>query len=133
MNSVKTVTIRWQRLVDDNDQTCPRCRETGETVKKAFEKLKKALFELGIEVDIMEKKIDFPLFDEDPLQSNRIWIGDRLLEDWIGGTAGKSKCCETCGDSECRTISIGENTYEAIPEYLIIKAGLLAAAALLTP
>ena len=100
MNSVKTVTIRWQRLVDDNDQTCPRCRETGETVKKAFEKLKKALFELGIEVEIMEKKIDFPLFNQDPLQSNRIWIGDRLLEDWIGGTAGKSKCCETCGDSE---------------------------------
>ena len=133
MNSLKTVTIRWQRLVDDNDQTCPRCRETGETVKKAFEKLKKALFELGIEVEIMEKKIDFPLFNQDPLQSNRIWIGDRLLEDWIGGTAGKSKCCDTCGDSECRTISIGENTYAAIPEYLIIKAGLLAAAALLTP
>jgi len=132
MNSMKTITIRWQRLVDENDQTCPRCRETGETVKKAFVKLKKALFELGIEVELKEKKLDFLLFNQDPLQSNRIWIGDRLLEDWIGGTAGKSKCCDTCGDSECRIISIGEITYEAIPENIIIKASLLAASELLT-
>lgn len=128
---MKTLTIKWQRLVDDNDQTCPRCNETGESVKTAFEKLKKALFELGIFVELTENKLDFPIFNQDPLQSNRIWIGDRLLEEWIGGIAGKSKCCDTCGDSDCRTISIGETTYESIPESLIIKSGLLAAAELL--
>lgn len=128
---MKTLTIKWQRLVDDNDQTCPRCNETGESVKTAFEKLKKALFELGIFVELTENKLDFPIFNQDPLQSNRIWIGDRLLEEWIGGIVGKSKCCDTCGDSDCRTISIGETTYESIPESLIIKSGLLAAAELL--
>ena len=133
MNPMKILTIRWQRLVDENDKTCPRCGETGETVKTAFEKLKKALSELGIEVELTEKKLDFPIFNQDPLQSNCIWIGDRLLEEWIGGRTGKSQCCDTCGDSECRTISIGENTYESIPENLIIKAGLMAASELLTP
>ena len=128
---MNTLTIRWQRLVDENDQTCPRCRGTGEAVKTAFEKLRNSLSELGIEVELVEKKIDFPIFNQDPLQSNRIWIGEKLLEEWIGGTTGKSKCCDTCGDSECRTISFGENTFEAIPENLIIKAGLLAAAQLL--
>lgn len=128
---MKTLIIKWQRLVDHNDQTCPRCNETGESVKTAFEKLKKALSELNIVVELQEKKLDFPIFNQDPLQSNRIWIGDKLLEEWIGGTTGKSKCCDTCGDSDCRTISIGEITYESIPESLIIRSGLLAAAELL--
>ena len=128
---MKTLIIKWQRLVDHNDQTCPRCSDTGESVKTAFEKLKKALSELSIFVELQEMKLDFPIFNQDPLQSNRIWIGDKLLEEWIGGTTGKSKCCDTCGDSDCRTISIGEITYESIPESLIIRSGLLAAAELL--
>ena len=131
MNPMKTLTIRWQRLVDENDNTCPRCGETGNTVRTACEKLKKALSVLGIAVELIEKKLDFPIFNQDPLQSNCIWVGDRLLEEWIGGETGKSQCCNTCGDSECRTISVGENTYESIPENLIIKAGLMAASELL--
>ena len=128
---MKILTIQWQRLVDDNDQTCPRCRETEKTVKVASEKLKRVLSELDISVELAEKKLDFPMFNKDPLQSNCIWIGGKLLEDWIGGKTGKSKCCDTCGDSDCRTITIEENTFESIPENLIIKAGLLAAAEIL--
>lgn len=87
--------------------------------------------ELDIEVDLSQEALEFSIFTKDPLQSNSIWIEGRLLEEWIGGTTGQSKCCEVCGDSECRTISIGKNTFEAIPEDLIIRAGLLAAADLL--
>jgi hypothetical protein len=127
---MKTLTIRWQRLVNEYDQTCPRCEETGDSVKTAFEKLKKALAELNIEVELVKEALDFSMFTKDPLQSNCIWIGGSLLEEWVGGTIGKSKCCDTCGESECRTISIGKNTFESIPENLIIRAGLLAAAEL---
>ena len=35
------------------------------------------------------------------------------------------------GDEECRTISIDQNTFETIPEDIIIRAGLLAAEKLL--
>lgn len=94
-------------------------------------KLKSALAELGIEVELIQKSIDFLVFKNNPLQSNSILINGKLLEDWIGGETGKSKCCDVCGDSECRTISFGENTFESIPENLIIKAGLLAAAELI--
>ena len=128
---MKILTIQWQRLVDDNEQTCPRCSETGKTIKTASEKLKRALSALDILVELTEKKLDFPMFNKDPLQSNCIWIGGRLLEDWIGGKTGKSACCDTCGDSDCRTIIIGKDTFASIPENLIIKAGLLAAAELL--
>ena len=127
---LKTLTIRWQRLVDGQGRTCPRCRSTGDTVSETFQKIGKALAELGIDVELKMEPIDFPMFANDPLQSNRIWIGGRLLEEWLGGTEGWSRCCEVCGEVDCRTISVDDGTYEAIPEHLIVKASLLAAAAL---
>ena len=127
---MKTLIIRWQRLVNESGQTCTRCEETGNTVKTAFDKLKKTLAELDIEVELEKETLDFSIFTKNPLQSNRIWIGSRPLEEWIGASVGKSQCCDVCGDSECRTISTGQNTFDAIPEDLIIRAGLLAAAEL---
>jgi len=38
-----------------------------------------------------------------------------------------------CGDSECRTIKVGGETFEAIPEKLLLKATLIASAQLLNP
>lgn len=128
---MKKLTIQWQRLLNDKKQTCPRCSETGETVNTGVLKLKNALAELGIEVELIQKAIDFSVFEDNPLQSNSILINGKLLEDWIGGEIGKSKCCDVCGDSECRTISFGENTFESISENLIIKTGLLAAVELI--
>ncbi|MBW2467171.1 MAG: DUF2703 domain-containing protein [Deltaproteobacteria bacterium] len=125
---MKTLSILWQRLVNESGQTCERCTVTGSTVENAYKKLKKSLVELGIEVELKKEILDFSIFIKDPLQSNRIWIAERPLEEWIGATVGKSQCCNVCGDSECRTISINQDTFENIPENLIIKAGLLAAA-----
>ena len=130
MKKMKILTISWQRLVNESGQTCIRCGKTGETLKTAFNKLQKSLSELDIEVELKEETLDFLIFTEDPLQSNRIWIGEKPLEEWIGASVAKSKCCEVCGDSECRTITIGLNTFDTVPEDLIIRAGLLAAAEL---
>ena len=124
---MKQLIIRWQRLVNESGLTCERCTDTGSTVENAYKKLKKSLVELGIEVELKKEMLDFSIFIKDPLQSNRIWIAERPLEEWIGATVGKSQCCDVCGDSECRTISINQDTFENIPENLIIKAGLLAA------
>lgn len=128
---MKILKIRWQRLLNDNEETCPRCGETGTSVQTACAKLKKALAQLDIEVELVQEAIDFSRFSKDPLQSNCIWIGGRLLEEWLGATTGQSKCCDACGDADCRTISIGSATFEAIPEQVILRAGLLAAADLL--
>ena len=127
---MKQLIIRWQRLVNESGQTCERCTDTGSTVENAYKKLKKSLVELGIEVELKKEILDFSIFIKDPLQSNRIWIADKSLEEWLEATVGKSKCCDVCGDSECRTISIDQDTFENIPEDLIVKAGLLAAAEL---
>ena len=62
------------------------------------------------------------------LLSNRILIAGKPLEEWIGASVGKSQCCKVCGESECRTISTGQETFEVIYKELIVRAGLLAAA-----
>lgn len=128
---MKQLAIHWQRVVNQRGQTCARCTVTGSTVENAYKKLKKSLIELGIEVELKKETLDFSIFKKDPLQSNRILIAERPLEEWLDATVGKSQCCDVCGDSECRTISINQDTFENIPEDLIIKAGLLAAAELL--
>lgn len=130
-DKMKTLTIRWQRLVNESGQTCERCRNTGSNVETAFKKLQKALAELSIKIKLETKSIDYAVFNKDPLRSNQIWISGKPLEEWIEGTVGQSRCCDVCGDSECRTISINKNTFETIPEELIIRAALLAAAELL--
>ena len=127
---MKTLTIRWQRLTNETGQTCDRCRDTGGTIETAFKKLQKALAGLGIKTELESTAIDLKEFRKDPLQSNRIWISGRPLEEWIGANVGQSRCCSVCGDTECRTISINKNTFETIPEELIIRACLLAAAEL---
>jgi hypothetical protein len=40
---MKTLTIRWQRLVNETGETCERCGATGDTVQNAFARLKKSL------------------------------------------------------------------------------------------
>jgi hypothetical protein len=129
---MKTLTIRWQRLVNQSGKTCPRCTDTGDTVEAACNKLKKSLGELDIEVVLNKETLDFSIFTKDPLQSNRIWINEIPLEEWIGANVGQSKCCDVCGELECRTVSIGQDTFEKIPEELIIRAALLATAELFT-
>ena len=132
---MKVLQIRWQRLLDERNQTCERCGSTEQELQKAFQSLKNSLAPLGIEVDLEKKALDPETCAKDVTQSNRIWIGERALEDWLGGKVGKSPCvfcCEGLGGSvECRTVTIGDQTFEAIPARLIIKAGLLAASQLI--
>ncbi len=128
----KTLRIEWQRLIS-NDKTCPRCGSTEEELDKAVATLKQSLAPLGIEVMLQKKELSVSEFKEAPLESNRIWINNRPLEDYIGGNVGQSPCCDVCGPSECRTVEIEGQTYETIPSQVIIQAGLAAATQLVNP
>lgn len=133
--NMKVLKIEWQRLVDEKGQTCQRCGSTEKEVQKASQGLKQSLASLGIKV-VLEKKSLTPLAcAKDVIQSNRILIGGRTLEEWLGAQVGKSPCefcCAELGDkAECRTVEVGGKTYETIPANLIVKAGLLAASELM--
>ena len=126
---MKTLTIRWQRLVDEAGKTCERCGSTGEDLRRAAETLERSLAPLGMAVALEEEALDRAAFEQGPLDSNRIWIAGKPIEEWLGASVGQSECCAPCGDAECRTVTVDGRTYEAVPAELIVKAGLLAAAA----
>ncbi|MFH0732883.1 MAG: DUF2703 domain-containing protein [Candidatus Omnitrophota bacterium] len=132
---MKVLKIEWQRLVDEKGQTCQRCGSTEKEVKKAFQSLKQSLAPLEIKVTLEKKALDPSIFAKDVIQSNRILIGGRPLEEWLGAQVGKSPCefcCAELGDkAECRTVEVGGQIYETIPANLIVQAGLLAASELM--
>ena len=122
------LTIRWQRLVDATDKTCPRCASTEQEVTKAADHLRQSLAPAGIAVTTEAERMNEATFLSDPLQSNRIWINARPLEDWLRAQSATSACSGCCGDNtQCRTVALGGKTYEAIPAGLIVRAGFLAA------
>lgn len=130
---MQPLAIVWQRLVNSQGQTCDRCSMTYESLQHAVSKLKDTLRPLGIEPTLEIREIDEKKFQADPSASNRIWIGGRSIEEWLDARVGSSKCCTVCGDSDCRTVEIAGATFESIPEGLILKAALVAAAQMLTP
>lgn len=129
---MKPLPILWKRLVSEGE-TCPRCGSTQHNVASAVAKLTSALRPLGIEPVLETHAIDDASFRAAPAESNRLWIGGKPMEEWLGATAGSSLCCEVCGDLPCRTMELEGQTFEAIPEDLIVKAGIIAASRLVGP
>jgi len=60
------------------------------------------------------------------LDSNRIYIEGKPLENWLNAETGKSQCCDACGDNECRTLIYEGRIYEDVPVKLIVS-GILEA------
>lgn len=128
---MKKLPVIWQRLVDSRGETCDRCNATHQEMQRAVEKLKQCLRPLDIEPSLEIREIDKKAFEAAPLESNRIWIAGKPMEEWLGANVGSSPCCSVCGTSECRTIEIEGATFETIPEKLFLKAALIAASGLL--
>jgi hypothetical protein len=126
------LTIRWQRLTDDKGETCKRCGLTEVAVDDAAGRLAAAMKPLGIEVEVVKKRMTLADFKDNVQESNRLWINDRPIEEILGATSGTSPCTGCCGDAQCRTVRVGGKTYEDIPSELISRAGLLVAAELVT-
>lgn len=124
-NNEKILIISWQRLVLDGG-TCPRCGSTEDELDKAILKLKSALSPLGIKVELQKSELSLEEFKKDPVKSNSILFNGVALEDLIKAKAGRSRCCDVCGDEECRTVEVGGESHEIIPVDIIVKAGLIA-------
>ena len=89
---MKVLKIKWQRLlIDEGGQTCPRCGSTENELEKAVNTLKQSFAPLEIEVIIEKKVIDSVKFATNVLESNRIWVNDKPLEEWLGAEFGRSR------------------------------------------
>ena len=128
---MKTLSIVWQRLVTAEGATCDRCGGTQDAILAALPRLKQALAPLGIEPQLETRSISLDAFKDAPAESNRIWMGGKSLEDWLGASSGQSVCCNACEGQECRTVELNGVSYETVPEALILQAGLMAASELM--
>ncbi len=126
----KPLMITLQRLIS-NEKTCPRCGSTEEELDSAVASLKQALTLLGIKIVVEKKELSVEEFKKKPLESNRIWFNSQPLEGFVDADIGQSPCCDVCGPSECRTVTIDDQAYETIPSNVIVKAGLMAASKLI--
>ena len=122
---MKTLPIVWQRLVKDGD-TCPRCGDTLQEIKRAVARLTKILAPRGIVPTLEVREVNEENFKKDPSTSNRIWIAGRALEEWIEAKVGASRCTSVCGDSDCRTVEVNGASLEVVPQDVLIKAALRA-------
>ncbi len=127
---MKTIVIEWQRLLDENKKTCPRCGSTEQEVEKAAATLNRELKPFEIRATLTKKAIKPETFRQDVLQSNKIVIAGQTLEEWLGAGTAQSPCCEVCGDAECRTVEYADQSHEMVPADLIVKAALIAASQL---
>lgn len=128
---MQELPIRWQRLVNRAGATCPRCSGTGDEIRRAVAALRPLLEPLEIQPVLEEEAIDEAGFQRDPLRSNQILIAGLPIERWLGGRTGQNRCCAECGDNDCRTLELEGQSHEVIPEALILRAGLVAAAELI--
>lgn len=128
---MKQLSILWRRLVNSQGDTCDRCNATYQEIKHSVEKLKQCLRPLGIDPILKIEPIDEKSFKANPSESNRIWIAEKPIEEWLSASIGSSPCCSVCGKTECRTIQISGNNFEVIPEKIIISAALVATSHLL--
>ncbi|QWG14133.1 DUF2703 domain-containing protein [Bradyrhizobium sediminis] len=127
---MRQLPIVWQRLVSAGG-TCPRCDATYQHLQSAIVKLREALKPLNVEPILEVREISESSFRKESSQSNRIWIADKPIEEWIGASVGSSKCCSVCGDEPCRTMEVEGAVFEDIPESVIMKAALIAASGLI--
>lgn len=130
---MKLLQIKWQYLRNSAGETCGRCGGTYQSVINSIEKLRAVLKPVDIEPVLEIKEIDSETFKEDPAQSNRIWIMEKPLEEWLGAQVSSSCCDTVCYNSDCRTLQFEGQIFEAVPENLIVKAGMIAAAQLIEP
>ena len=123
--------ILWQRVLI-GAETCERCGDTGGSVRRAAARLREILAPRGIEVLLTEKSL--PPFAV--VESNRVFFDGQALEDVLGAEVGMNhcqSCCELLGEAtDCRTLRLEGQEYEALPEELLVRAGLIVAEKLST-
>lgn len=123
---MKTLDMLWQR-VTLGAETCVRCGDTGESVRRAAEDLRRELAGQDIAVVLTEKAL--PPFAV--AESNRVFFNGESVEDLLGAQVGMNhcqSCCEMLGEqTDCRTLTLEGREYEALPEELLLRAGRIAA------
>lgn len=122
---MKHLEIEWRHL-DKEGNTCSRCADTGVALAEVMESLVTECQPCGCNITFKETKLSETAIAE----SNLILINGVPIENIIpyatASTSHCASCCELffpdCQTTACRTVVVGEQSYEAIPVSLIRQA-----------
>ncbi len=120
------LVVEWRHLAVEGE-TCERCGGTGANVRAAVEAMAPVLAAQGIELEL--KEVELP--PEEIAHSNEVLVDGTMIEELIGGETAVSECA-SCGDlvgapCSCRTVKVGDEEHEELPESLIAAAIMTAA------
>lgn len=118
---MKHLEIEWMHY-DKEGETCTRCNNTGDNVKAALKSISKDKNFKDTIITYKETKLDADKMPE----SNTVLINGIKLETILNATASENFChscsCLAGAGSNCRTIVRDGQSYEAIPEEMILEA-----------
>jgi hypothetical protein len=122
MTKMKKLTIEWKHLARDG-RTCDRCSDTGDSVREAVNHLNQHCSPKGVKIEFRETRLPASRIKE----SNAILLNGVPLEKVLKDTKAGQNRCGSCSDlleteTQCRTVSHGDETLEAIPAKLILQA-----------
>ena len=119
--------IEWRHL-DKGGRTCLRCSDTLQSLQQVIQQLAAECAPHGVQIIYRETQLPI----EQLSQSNLILFNGVPLESLLPGASASENECQSCGDlcgepSFCRTITVGNRTFEAIPAALIRQAACAVA------
>jgi hypothetical protein len=121
---MKHLEIEWRHL-DKEGNTCNRCADTGVALAASMESLVKECQPCGWNITFKETKLsETALAESNLILINGVLI-ENILPNAVASTSHCASCCELftgCQTTTCRTIEVGNQSYEAIPVSLIRQA-----------
>ena len=127
---MKKILVEWF-CYDKAGQTCGRCDESFQVIKKTVEKMLPVLNERGIDVDLKAHLLDESRIDH----SNTVTINGKNILHLLNERDDIFTYCRSCTiltgkPSECRAFIYKNMAYESIPEEMLREAILQEASAL---
>ena len=127
---MKKILVEWF-CYDKAGQTCGRCNESFQVIKRTVEKMQPMLTERDIVVDLKEHLLDETGIDH----SNTVTINGKDILNLLNERDDIFTYCRSCTaitgkPSECRVFIYKNIAYESIPEEMLREAILQEASTL---
>lgn len=119
---MKKILVEWF-CYDKAGQTCGRCDESFQVIKRTVEKMLPMLTERGIVVDLKAHLLDETRIDH----SNTVTINGKDVLHLLNERDDIFTYCRSCTTitgkpTECRVFIYNDRAYESIPEEMLREA-----------
>jgi len=118
---MRELNIEWMHY-DKEGETCTRCNNTGDNLKRALEEMSKDETCESTKINYKETKLEA----NDMPDSNTVLINGQKLEDILNAKASENYChscsCLAGQGSNCRTVKYDGKVYEDLPVEMILEA-----------